>query len=120
MGSYRLERGRLRPTSLDMATKQQIIPFVVRFWSEDGVWNAAAQDLPVGVFADTIEAAREALRAAIDEHFQLAKELGIAGELVEHLRVAATAKHAVEDSEEGEFLTQMFTPHLVESDCHPA
>ncbi len=52
------------------------ISILCRFWSEDGVWNGLAKDLPVAAFGQTFEEARRNLSDALLSHLQSASELG--------------------------------------------
>lgn len=75
-------------------TKQQLPPpdlppILVRFWSEDEVWNASALDIGVAVCGDSFEDARKNFEEALDCHFELLMKLGRAEETVERLRIAA-------------------------------
>lgn len=98
-----------------MVSSSGVVPVVVKFWLEDGVWNAVAEDLSVAVYADTLEAARDMLRVALIEHFQLAHEMGFFQELVSHL--VSTRAHSVEDAEPDALLGMMPIP-AVSTDCH--
>jgi predicted RNase H-like HicB family nuclease len=72
-------------------TKQQLpphadVPILVRFWQEDGVWNASAFDLAVAVFGDTFEEARSNFEVALDSHFALLVDMGRAVATVRRLK----------------------------------
>ena len=99
-------------------TSETTVTLVVKFWEEDGVWNAAAEDLPVAVYADSLTNALAKVREAVLEHVNLSHELGFSKELIQHLHDAAASKHAVEDVEPGELLGRVVArlPHL--ADCH--
>lgn len=96
------------------------VSLVVKFWVDEGVWNAVAEALPVAVYGETFEGVSDRLRAAILEHLEVVCELGLLPEVVTHLQAAASAKHAVEDAEPGELLGQLVAPLPVPADCHPA
>jgi len=51
------------------------VPVLVRFWAEDGVWNASAMDIPVAVFGDTFEDARRNFEQALISHFEVLCEM---------------------------------------------
>jgi predicted RNase H-like HicB family nuclease len=59
------------------------IPILCRFWEEDGVWNAAAHDLPVAVFGKTLQQAKKHLNDALMAHFEALHELGKAQATIE-------------------------------------
>lgn len=48
-----------------------LVPVLVRFWSEDGVWNASAMDIPVAVFGESFEDARTHFEEALLSHFEI-------------------------------------------------
>ena len=48
-----------------------LVPVLVRFWSEDGVWNASAMDIPVAVFGESFEEARAHFEEALASHFEI-------------------------------------------------
>jgi hypothetical protein len=52
------------------------IPVICKFWQEDGVWNGSAHDLPVAVFGNTLEEAKEHLADAIISHFCALQKIG--------------------------------------------
>jgi predicted RNase H-like HicB family nuclease len=52
------------------------VPVLCRFWMEDGVWNGEAVDLPVAVYGDTFEQARQHLGDAIVEHLSAVQQVG--------------------------------------------
>jgi predicted RNase H-like HicB family nuclease len=58
------------------------ISILCRFWSEDGVWNGVAEDLPVAAFGETFEEARRDLSDALLSHLQSASELGKLPEII--------------------------------------
>jgi predicted RNase H-like HicB family nuclease len=62
------------------------ISILCRFWSEDGVWNGVAEDLPVAAFGQTFEEARRNLSDALLSHLQSAFELGQLAETIRQLR----------------------------------
>jgi predicted RNase H-like HicB family nuclease len=62
------------------------ISILCRFWSEDGVWNGVAEDLPVAAFGQTFEEARHNLSDALLCHLQSASELGELQEIIRHLK----------------------------------
>ena len=62
------------------------ISILCRFWSEDGVWNGVAEDLPVAAFGQTFEEARSNLSDALLSHLQSASELGQLPEIIRHLQ----------------------------------
>ncbi len=39
-----------------------------RYWEEDGVWNGVVKDLPIVVFGQTLEQAKDNLRDAFHSH----------------------------------------------------
>jgi len=62
------------------------VSILCRFWSEDGVWNGVAQDLPVAAFGQTFEEARRNLSDALLCHLQSASELGRLPEIMNLLQ----------------------------------
>ena len=62
------------------------ISILCRFWSEDGVWNGVAEDLPVAAFGQTFEEARRNLSDALLSHLQSASELGKLSEIIRILQ----------------------------------
>ena len=62
------------------------ISILCRFWSEDGVWNGVAEDLPVAAFGQTFEEARRNLSDALLSHLQSASELGKLPEIIRLLQ----------------------------------
>lgn len=73
------------------------VPILCKFWSEDGVWNAVAEDLPVAVFGSSFEEARDNLRAAIESHIESMIETGQVGELITHLQERAREYLSVDE-----------------------
>lgn len=71
-----------------MATQSgmETISILCRFWSEDGVWNGVAEDLPVAAFGPTFEEARRNLSDALLSHLQSASELGKLAEIIRLLQ----------------------------------
>lgn len=68
-----------------------LIPFLVRTWHEDGVWNVSAFDLPIVAFDEDFEQAQKYFYDAACSHFMTLRELGkidkVAHELI---RIAKT------------------------------
>ena len=62
------------------------ISILCRFWSEDGVWNGVAEDLPVAAFGQTFEEARRNLSDALLSHLHSASELGGLPEIIQLLQ----------------------------------
>jgi predicted RNase H-like HicB family nuclease len=58
----------------------------VRFWEEDGIWNASAVDLPVAAFGKNLKEAKNNFGDAIMTHFDTLQELGKLEEVVRQLR----------------------------------
>jgi len=54
------------------------IPILVRIWREDGVWNVSAFDLPIVVFDEDLERARQYFGEAACSHFMALMDLGMA------------------------------------------
>ncbi|MGO9211234.1 MAG: type II toxin-antitoxin system HicB family antitoxin [Terriglobales bacterium] len=66
---------------MSLSSKKQPTPIIeisvlCKAWQEDGVWNAVAEDLPVAVFGNTFEQARDNLHDAILSHLESAQEMG--------------------------------------------
>jgi predicted RNase H-like HicB family nuclease len=72
----------------------QKIFVLVRFWQEDGVWNASALDISVAVFGDTFEDARNNFEQAMIAHFEI---------LVEMNKVKGTIKKLVQAAQKRGF-----------------
>ena len=51
------------------------VPILVRFWQEDGVWNASALDISVAVFGNSFEEARSNFEEALARHFEVLQEM---------------------------------------------
>ncbi len=68
--------------SLEHATT---IPVLCRFWKEDDVWNAIAEDLAVAVFGKTFEEATANLREALQNHLNSAFDTGLIGPMLAQL-----------------------------------
>lgn len=68
---------------------QDVTPILVKFWPEDGIWNASAFDLGVAACGDTFEEARENLKEVLDRHFELLCKMGRTKETIKRLRIAA-------------------------------
>jgi predicted RNase H-like HicB family nuclease len=49
---------------------------LVKFWPEDGVWNASAMDIPVAVFGETFEEAQHNFEDALTAHFETLADAG--------------------------------------------
>lgn len=79
--------------STDKPYRVTKVPVLVRFWEEDGVWNASAMDLSVAVFGDTFEEARRNFESAIKEHFELLCELKKMHATATRLLKAAEDRH---------------------------
>ena len=69
------------------------VAVLCKFWFEDGVWNAAAADLPVAVFGDTFENAKEHLGQALATHFEALEKVGGLEEAVRHLQQRAREQY---------------------------
>jgi len=52
------------------------IPVLCRLWEEDSVWNASAVDLPIAVFGESFEAAKQHMTDAIVAHLDALQRLG--------------------------------------------
>ena len=88
------------------------ISILCRFWEEDGVWNAAAHDLPVAVFGKTFQQAQKHLNAALKAHFEALHELGKVQDTIERLRRIAhdqTFRVNVEAMRDNEILSKVPT-----------
>jgi predicted RNase H-like HicB family nuclease len=64
-----------RGASVSKTEHSVAVPILCKFWSEDGVWNGVAEHLPVAVFGETFEAAKDNLRSAIGAHLETVREL---------------------------------------------
>ena len=73
------------------------IPILCKFWSEDGVWNGVAETLPVAVFGETFEQAKDNLRDAIAAHLEAVREVGDLDATVEDLLQNAKNFLSVQD-----------------------
>jgi len=73
------------------------IPILCKFWSEDGVWNGVAEPLPVAVFGETFEEAKDNLRDAITAHLEAVREVGDLNTTIESLLQSAKNFLSVED-----------------------
>jgi predicted RNase H-like HicB family nuclease len=65
------------------------IPILVRFWQEDGVWNASAMDISVAVFGYTFEEARRNFEEALARHFEVLCEMNQIDRTIKILSKAA-------------------------------
>jgi hypothetical protein len=65
------------------------IPVLCRFWSEDGVWNGSAVDLPVSVYGNDIMQAQRHMVDAIICHLEALQEVGKLDAEVERLQARA-------------------------------
>lgn len=65
------------------------VPVLVRFWPEDGVWNASAMDIPVAVFGDTFEEARSHFEEALARHIEILCEMNQMDQTIKILSKAA-------------------------------
>ena len=54
------------------------VPILVRFWQEDGVWNASALDISVAVFGNSFEEARSNFEEALAHHLEVVSEMNSA------------------------------------------
>ena len=68
-----------------MFKEQQHLPILCKLWSEDGVWNAIAADLPVAVFGATFEEAKENLEEALNDHIKALRKTGHIQDTIELL-----------------------------------
>ncbi len=73
------------------------IPILCKFWSEDGVWNGVAEPLPVAVFGETFEEAKDNLRNAITAHLEAVREVGDLATTIENLLRSAKDFLSVQD-----------------------
>ncbi len=73
------------------------IPILCKFWSEDGVWNGVAEPLPVAVFGETFEEAKDNLRNAIAAHLEAVREVGDLDTTVKNLLRSAKDFLSVQD-----------------------
>lgn len=73
------------------------VPILVRFWQEDGVWNASAFDLSVAVFGDNFDDARQHFEEALDSHFDLLVEMGRAKDTIDRLKKLADVRGFYEE-----------------------
>lgn len=73
------------------------IPVLCKFWCEDGVWNGAAEHLPVAAFGETFEEAKRNLANAVVCHFESANETGRIDQLVSELQGHAREHLAVDE-----------------------
>jgi predicted RNase H-like HicB family nuclease len=62
------------------------VPVLCRIWEEQGIFNGVAEDLPVAVFGETYEEARQNLRDAVISHLEALRQLQQLNPVVEHLR----------------------------------
>lgn len=81
--------GKLANVKRNFATsrpgKTLCIPILVRIWQEDGVWNVSAFDLPIVVFDEDIEKARQYFGEAACSHFMTLHSLGKAEKTAKYL-----------------------------------
>lgn len=73
------------------------VPILCKFWSEDGMWNGVAEHIPVAVFGETFEAAKDNLRIAIGAHLETVRELGDLDPTLESLLHDAKDFFSVQD-----------------------
>lgn len=73
------------------------VPVLCRFWREDGVWNATAQDLPVAVFGETFDEAQRNLCNALVSHFQSVDEAGKVDQMITFLNRKAQIRFRVNE-----------------------
>lgn len=95
-----------RTFGLSRREKRLCIPILVRIWHEDGVWNLSAFDLPIVVFDDDLEKARQYFGEAVCSHFMTLHSLG---------KVDKTAKELIKIAKERGFYENRIKPRqLVE------
>lgn len=86
-----------RGASVSKTEHSVAVPILCKFWSEDGVWNGVAEHLPVAVFGETFEAAKDNLRSAIGAHLKAVRELGDLDPTIERLLHDANDFFSVQD-----------------------
>lgn len=93
------------------------IPVLCTFVQEDGVWNASAEHLPVAVFGDTFEEARENLCNAVVGHIQSMAEAGRMEEVLTLLRRRAEDHMLVNEIAGDSVISKMLVPLKPEFAC---
>lgn len=83
------------------------VPILCKFRFEDGVWNGVAEDLPVAVFGNTFEEAKENLRSAIESHIESVLESGEVMPLIQHLQERGREYLSVDEISPGSPLVKM-------------
>ncbi len=83
MGTVSVRSKKPKKTSSEIAA----VAIFVRFWEEDGIWNASAVDLPVVAFGKNLKEAKNNFGDAILTHFDTLHELGKLEEVVQQLRM---------------------------------
>ncbi len=75
-----------------MKKKVSNVHILVRFWQEDGVWNASAMDIYVAVFGNSFEEARSNFEEALTRHFEVLREMQQLPQTIRALERAANAR----------------------------
>lgn len=75
---------------------------LVRFWPEDGVWNASAMDIPVAVFGSSFEDARKNFEEAFEAHLEVLAETKRLKKTLQKLERAAQDRGAYDRIQPGE------------------
>ena len=52
----------------DWSKNAMSVTVLCQYWEEDGVWNGVIKNLPIAVFGQTLEEAKDNLRDAFHSH----------------------------------------------------
>ena len=94
------------------------VPILVRFWQEDGVWNASAMDISVAVFGNSFEEARSNFEEALARHFEVLREMKQLSQTIRDLRRAAKDRGFYQRIEPGSPFETFSLPNLEHHFAH--